>query len=468
MKLKILRILGVLLLATSYFLLPSSCYSSDIPPGFEVYFNNPNGTQDLNAPGLDFRFKNFVDLASGTTIYACFYEIDNSTVVAALNSALDRGCTVYVISDDSDGNTTQYGQLKTANKILGNSSAIMHDKFCVIEGSSVWTGSWNATENCTYKNNNNVIVVRSTAIASIYQNEFIEMYGTPLRSGTKRFGSQKTLASNNGKTEYVGLVRVDIYFSPYSSPMRTNAKIKTVLATAVDSVDFALFDFTDGSVGLGDLVKSGIKVKGIFESQQINSVFGAAESSQYTYLLSSGAVVMADANPYKLHDKFAVVDPLKANAKVITGSHNWSKSANEDNDENTMVVYSAEITEKYYDEFQKLYKLIESSGSFSQTSAVDSLKIYPSPITGNSAAIGFNLSSNVTDAVVKLYTLSGYLAKEIPLSTINAGYNQVIWDCTNSSSEKVASGIYIADVEATTPDGTFRKIKKFAVIKEKQ
>jgi hypothetical protein len=250
--------------------------------------------------------------------------------------------------------------------------------------------------------------------------------------------------------------------------MRTNAKIKTGLATAADSVDFALFDFTDGSVGLGDLVKSGIKVKGIFESQQINSVFGAAESNQYTYLLSSGAAVMADANPYKLHDKFAVVDPLRVNAKVITGSHNWSKSANEDNDENTLVVYSAEITEKYYDEFQKLYKLIESSGSFSQTSAVDSLKIYPSPITGNSAAIGFNLSSNVTDAVVKLYTLSGYLAKEIPLSTINAGYSEVIWDCTNSSSEKVASGIYIADVEATTPDGTFRKIKKFAVIKEKQ
>jgi len=470
MKLKILKIFCAVLFGSSYFLLPTSCYSADLPPGFEVYFNNPNGAQDLNAPGLDFRFKNYVDLASNTTIYASFYEIDNSTVVAALNSALNRGCTVYVISDDSDGNTTQYWQLTTTNKIFGNGSAIMHNKFCVIEGSSVWTGSWNATENCTNKNNNNVIVMRSTAVASIYQKEFSEMYGSPLIAGTSHFGSAKTATSNNGKTEYVGTTRVDIYFSPYSSPQNTNTVIKNVLASATGSIYFALFDFTDGSVGLGDLVKNGIKVTGIFEAQQISS-FGGAEFSQYTSLLSSGARVTVDGNPYKLHDKFAIVDPLTSNAKTITGSHNWSNNANTVNDENTLVIYSESITEKYYEEFQRLYKVAAGSTApytAVPVKAVENVIVYPSPITGNSATIGFNLSANVTSAVVKLYTLAGFLAKEIPVPNITSGYSEVIWNCKNDSDEKVASGIYIANVEATTPDGTFRKIKKFAVIKGKQ
>lgn len=194
MKSKILKLLGFLLLVSSCFLLPASCYSSDLPSGFEVYFNTPTVTATDNSDTshrLDLMFKKYLDAAHDTTIFACFYEIDIPVVVDTLNSALNRGCTVYVISDSSGTGATgtdQYKLLKTTCTKLGNSSAIMHNKFCVIKDSSVWTGSWNATENCTFKNNNNAIVIRSSGVASTYEKEFLYMYtNNKFGSGGRQF-----------------------------------------------------------------------------------------------------------------------------------------------------------------------------------------------------------------------------------------------------------------------------------------
>ena len=37
----------------------------------------------------------------------------------------------------------------------------MHNKFVVIDNQWVWLGSWNLTENGTYRNNNNVVLIAS-------------------------------------------------------------------------------------------------------------------------------------------------------------------------------------------------------------------------------------------------------------------------------------------------------------------
>ena len=471
MKSKFLKMFGALLMVSAGLLTPVSRSWAALPAGFEVYFNNPDGTKDLNSPGLDFRFKNYVDLASLTTIYACIYDIDNSTAIAALNSALDRGCTVYFICDADAVSTktvsglANWNSIKTVNKIRTSAGEEVHNKFCVIEGSSVWTGSWNATNNDTYQNNNNAIIVRSTSMAEIYKNEFIEMYGTPLRAGASRIGSAKTLTTNNGKTENINGVLVDIYFSPYQSPESTSKAIGDEVLLAAKELDFCMFNFSDTSLGddlLSIYFNKNVKVAGVVDLGQ--------DSTEYSKLLSSGIPVIADSNRYNMHNKFSVIDPLNSSAVTITGSHNWTATANTQNDENTLIIHSQAITQMYYDEFQLLYKIVVATETTSTApgKAVDNLKIIPSPITGNSATIGFNLSTNATAAVVKLYTLTGSLVKEITVSGIHSGYNEVSWNCSNDSDEKVASGVYIAGVEAETPDGTFRKLKKFAVIKVKQ
>ena len=52
----------------------------------------------------------------------------------------------------------------------------MHDKFTVIDGREVWTGSMNYTVNDAYFNDNNLIRLRDSAAAQAYAAEFDEMF----------------------------------------------------------------------------------------------------------------------------------------------------------------------------------------------------------------------------------------------------------------------------------------------------
>jgi len=461
----------------AFYLLLSTLYLySEIPPGFEVYFNKPTGTSDANTPGLDFRFKNYLASATGKVIYAAFYDIDNSTAIAALNSALNRGCTVYFICDADATNANIFtSSITTSYKIRTSSGSQVHNKFCVIEASSVWTGSWNPTNNDTYQNNNNAIVIYSSGVASVYKNEFLHMFNNG--SGTERVGSNKALTTttNNGKTEDVNGVKVKIYFSPYSTPVSggTNKVISNeikgtnVISSAKEQVDFCLFSFTTNSSdsqiydSLVDVINLGVKVYGVFDITQTDS------QSTYAKLRSTGAYVAYNADAvninYNLHHKFGVIDPFTTNAKVITGSHNWSNNANTLNDENTLIIYSTGIAKEYYEEFQRIYKNVGPISTPSKK-AVDKVVVYPSPAK-NRAAIGFEISSEVTSVAVKIYTFSGELAREITSAITPGVYNEILWDCDNNDGEKVASGLYILKVEATTADKTFFATEKFAVIK---
>lgn len=467
-----IKFLSIFLIISFYFFLFTNLFC-EIPPGFEVYFNKPTGTSDANNPGLDFRFKNYLSAANNKVIYAAFYDIDNSTAIAVLNAALNRGCTVYLICDSEATNSGIFtSSITTTNKIrtaLGNQ---VHNKFCVIEGSSVWTGSWNPTNNDTYQNNNNVIVVRSTAVAEIYKTEFLHMYNDGI---TAKVGSSKTLATNNGKTEYVNGVKVKIYFSPYNSPtvggtnkvIANEIKGTNLISSAKEKINFCLFSFTTNSSdsqicdAIIDVINLGIQVYGIFDITQTDS------QSTYAKLRSTGAYVAYNADAsninYNLHHKFGVIDPFTTNAKVITGSHNWSNSANTLNDENTLVIYSTGIAKEYYEEFQRIYKNVGPISTPSKK-AVDKVVVYPSPAK-NRTAIGFEISSDVTSVTIKIYTLSGEVAREINPSITPGVYNEILWNCDNDDGEKVASGLYILKVEATTADKTFFATEKFAVVR---
>ena len=54
----------------------------------------------------------------------------------------------------------------------------------------------------------------------------------------------------------------------------------------------------------------------------------------------------------KLHHKFAVID----HSTVIVGSQNWSKAANQTNDENLLVIHNPTVAAHFEREFQRLYQ----------------------------------------------------------------------------------------------------------------
>ena len=59
-----------------------------------------------------------------------------------------------------------------------------------------------------------------------------------------------------------------------------------------------------------------------------------------------------------LHHKYAIVDYAQGSTTplLITGSHNWSASANSIHDENTLLIYDHTLANIYYQEFSARFQ----------------------------------------------------------------------------------------------------------------
>jgi phosphatidylserine/phosphatidylglycerophosphate/cardiolipin synthase-like enzyme len=62
-------------------------------------------------------------------------------------------------------------------------------------------------------------------------------------------------------------------------------------------------------------------------------------------------LVCLDANPRNMHHKVIVID----DDVVITGSFNFSASADKSNDENMVILRNADIARRFEEEFQRVY-----------------------------------------------------------------------------------------------------------------
>ena len=58
-----------------------------------------------------------------------------------------------------------------------------------------------------------------------------------------------------------------------------------------------------------------------------------------------------DANPNQMHDKVMIID----SQVVVTGSFNYTYSAEKYNDENLLVLYNPQIAEQYLAEFERIF-----------------------------------------------------------------------------------------------------------------
>ena len=113
--------------------------------------------------------------AATTSIDAAIYELDRASVRDALIDAANRGVTVRVVTDDDayDG-SAHYADLQSAGITVINDarSSTMHNKFFVVDGLVLWTGSTNMTGTGFTYNHNNSLVLTSTLLADIYTIEF--------------------------------------------------------------------------------------------------------------------------------------------------------------------------------------------------------------------------------------------------------------------------------------------------------
>lgn len=310
---------------------------------YRLYFTNPPDQDDKNNRSTDTIVEKVVaSLNTAThTIDAATYDFDLQAMADALIAAHDRGLVVRLVTDtDTMGEDVIKQIKKDGIKVVeDHRSAIMHDKFIIVDGLAVWTGSWNFSENDNYKNNNNFIGIVSPEMVANYQTEFNEMFER------QEFGPTSTANTPYPQFTVNGTL-IENYFAPEDD---VEDHIVAALKNAKQSVYFAAFTFTSDPISqtLIDLSHSGLTIEGVYEKRQVS----AGSDQSYNLLTAAKLPVLLDGNRYTLHDKYMVIDQQV----VITGSFNYTKAANTENDENLLILHNSDIASQYYQDWQKLW-----------------------------------------------------------------------------------------------------------------
>lgn len=132
----------------------------------------------------------------------------------------------------------------------------------------------------------------------------------------------------------------EVYFSPNGG---AGNRVIYWIDRANHTIYVAIYSFTHDEIGdaIVRAEKRGVDVKIVFETEQISKY------SEYKKLKLAGVQVANDTNPSYMHNKFAIIDGYV----VLTGSFNWSESADEKNNENLIVIISKDLAYRYTQEF---------------------------------------------------------------------------------------------------------------------
>jgi len=392
--------------ATIYYVRPFSEAGSDVTPSqtlvmatasnssgkMNVYFNH-SVDQSVATDELAIYTTNIIDTIisyidkAQQTLDITMYEAENQAIVDAINAAYDRNVQVRVISDDMGNNATFDNLNSNISYLEGNAEGIMHDKFFIIDrddvdNSWVLTGSMNHTINNLGWDYNNIITIQDQSLAKGYTLEFNEMWGSDgaqFDLNNSKFGNQK---SDNTPHRYIiNNIDVESYFSPTD---KTAQRITDAINAAENEVAFAILVFTENALGnaVKDAHDRGLDVKGIIDYVEFNG-------SEFDFLLNNNVDVMdyqnADMSQWPdgptLHHKYAIIDYAQgsANPLLITGSHNWSASANSIHDENTLLIYDHTLANIYYQEFSARFQNLADPVSVNNLK-LDPLQVSPNPV----------------------------------------------------------------------------------------
>ena len=340
--------------------------------------------------------KAYMDRAQ-STLDICVYNASDATIATAINDAYNRGVAVRYIADDDVVNS-MLSSLNSNIPIVYRdpvTAGIMHNKFIIVDANStnnawVMSGSTNWTNpNNLFNDYNNLIFIQDEAIAKAYTLEFEEMWG-----GT--FGTHKT--DNTPHKFIVGGKDVEVYFSPSD---QTTSKIFGVINDVDYTLEFGLLGFTRNDLGQAviDVHNSfGTNVRGIIED--VNTT-----GSEFATLIAAGVNVKSHMGiTYAFHHKYAIADAdvVASDPTVLTGSHNWSNNAENNSDENTIIIHDHTIANIYLQEFTERFN--ELGGSEINNLIELEISVFPNPSAGV-----VNVKTELKIEKINLYTVDGKL-----------------------------------------------------------
>ena len=322
---------------------------------------NPSEAAQLSQQERD-RYNNFFSLID--------YNIDENISQDKINLRdaliILSNAEVPLIDDTADGS---------------KGSGLMHHKFVIVDGKTIIVTSANFTtsgihgdfsEPLSRGNANSLLKIESFELAELFTKEFNILWGDgPGGQPDSKFGVNKPFRGT--RQVLVGGTKVAVQFSPTSNSQSwqesVNGLINKTLEKAQTSINLSLFVFSDQLLvnTLENKSLQGVLIQGLIDpnfayryySEGLD-MMGIALANKCKYETNNriwkkpiSTVGLPNLPPGdRLHHKFGIID----NSIVITGSQNWTKAANQNNDETLLVIESSKVAAHFEREFQRLYR----------------------------------------------------------------------------------------------------------------
>ena len=309
----------------------------------EVYFSDPESpSAGSYRGGPDTQLAAAIARAE-TSVDAAIHDLNLWSVRDALLAAERRGVRVRIVAEAGNMDRLELQELAEEIEIVEDfGQGRMHNKFVVIDEREVWTGSMNFTTTGAYRNRNHLLQIESSALAAAYTAEFEEMFLA------RDFGAASP--AGPGFLTTIQGHSLELYFSPDDD---TLDRLIELVAGAQEEVLFLAFSFTSDPLAeaLLEAQARGVTVRGVFEGSQVASNTGG----EWDYLASQGLDIRQDGQRGEMHHKVIIID----RAIVVVGSYNFSRSAEERNDENTLVIASGGVADLFMQEFEEIWDLAQ-------------------------------------------------------------------------------------------------------------
>ena len=315
---------------------------------------------------------------SKETIDFAIYGIGGQDVIFnAIVQAKKRGVKIRGVTDADKNGVNIYkdteklmqilGTMKTDSILsndkeseseLGFQTAIMHDKFFVIDKKFVWTGSANiSSTDITGFNSNVVLLIKSPQIISLYLQEFEQMF-------QGKFHTFKKAVQNNENIIIPDNSVVSVYFSPEHQAIST--KIIPLIYNAKRYIYIPAFYLTHKqlSQSLIDAHKRGVDIKIIIDATSASGKYAVHKT-----LREEGISVKVENFAGKMHMKSIIID----DNTLVIGSMNFTNQGEKRNDENCLIIKNnSDMTIKYREHFLQLWKAISDKWLYANPPAESS------------------------------------------------------------------------------------------------
>ena len=327
-------------------------------------------------------------------LYAALYELSDDELIAKLVQLKGRAHVVLANGSDKSGDGNQKGRDAIRNVVdlhdrMLASRGLGHNKFAVLEKGGklykLWTGStnWAMTGLCTQVNNALLLQAQTAADFQLLQ-EYRDQWDALVAAGDQFTPKLKSDNSNLRTAK-------DQSWNLWLTPTNGHVDLQWVsdrIASAKKSILFLMFE-----PGTGGLLQPVLKVKedkpGLYVIGVINDEFvsqnqgtGDARTTTKVDLIGAdfrkqfplavfqpegldhpmanlveevtrqqffGPSIQAPTVGHAaIHAKVMVIDAFTDAPTVITGSHNFSKSASEHNDENLLVIQGDKLLAQRY------------------------------------------------------------------------------------------------------------------------